>query len=169
AALQGPRLTPPEGATNGHLDRVTPQIASFPRFTGCLIGPPQAVRERACLSVGRPPHTPAIAISPIRKLQKISAIDQDGNLVTTSRLPSVAVANKPPGWNRRSAAARLSISSSSWTPCTTISVGLPVAAMIGGVDRDDRYAGHQAREAGYAALFRGICKGRIDEGFAWAR
>jgi hypothetical protein len=29
-------------------------------------------------------------ISPIRKLQKTSAIDQDGNLVTTPRLSSVA-------------------------------------------------------------------------------
>jgi hypothetical protein len=40
--------------------------------------------------------------------------------------------------------------------CTTIKL----------VDRDDRCAGHQAREAGYAALFRGIRNRRIDEGFA---
>jgi hypothetical protein len=36
----------------------------------------------------------------MRKLQKTGAVDQDGNIVTIPRLPSVAGSNKPPGWNR---------------------------------------------------------------------
>jgi hypothetical protein len=43
----------------------------------------------------------------MRKLRKTGAVDQDGNLVTIPRLPSVAGANKPPGWNRWSAAEKI--------------------------------------------------------------
>jgi hypothetical protein len=43
----------------------------------------------------------------MRKLRKTGAVDQDGNLVTIPRLPSVAGANKPPGWNRWSAAEKV--------------------------------------------------------------
>ena len=42
----------------------------------------------------------------MRKLRKTGAVDQDGNLVTIPRLPSVAGSNKPPGWNRWSAAEK---------------------------------------------------------------
>jgi hypothetical protein len=42
----------------------------------------------------------------MRKLRKTGAVDQDGNLVTIPRLPSVAGANKPPGWNRWSPAEK---------------------------------------------------------------
>jgi hypothetical protein len=48
-----------------------------------------------------------MASSPMRKLRKTGAVDQDGNLVTIPRLPSVAGANKPPGWNRWSAAEKV--------------------------------------------------------------
>jgi hypothetical protein len=47
-----------------------------------------------------------MASSPMRKLRKTGAIDQDGNVVTIPRLPSVTGANKPPGWNRWSAAEK---------------------------------------------------------------
>ena len=43
----------------------------------------------------------------MRKLRKTGAIDEDGNLVTIPRLPSVTGANKPPGWNRWSAAEKV--------------------------------------------------------------
>lgn len=36
----------------------------------------------------------------MRKLRKTRAVDQDGNVVTIPRLPSVAGRNKPSGWNR---------------------------------------------------------------------
>ena len=36
----------------------------------------------------------------MRKLRKTGAVDENGNLVTIPRLPSVTGANKPPGWNR---------------------------------------------------------------------
>jgi hypothetical protein len=42
----------------------------------------------------------------MRKLRKTGAIDQDGQVVTIPRLPSVAGANKPPDWNRWSAAEK---------------------------------------------------------------
>ena len=42
----------------------------------------------------------------MRKLRKPVAVDQDGNVVTIPRLPSVAVSNKPPGWNRWSPAEK---------------------------------------------------------------
>jgi hypothetical protein len=42
----------------------------------------------------------------MRKLRKTGAADQDGNLVTIPRLPSVAGSNKPPGWNRWSPAEK---------------------------------------------------------------
>jgi hypothetical protein len=42
----------------------------------------------------------------------------------------------------------------------------PVAAMIAElIATIEMPAGHQARARGYAAVFRGICKRRIDEGF----
>jgi len=43
----------------------------------------------------------------MRKLRKTGAVDQDGNIVTIPRLPSVAGSNKPPGWNRWSPAERV--------------------------------------------------------------
>jgi len=43
----------------------------------------------------------------MRKLRKTGAVDQDGSLVTIPRLPSVSGANKPPGWNRWSAAEKV--------------------------------------------------------------
>jgi hypothetical protein len=42
----------------------------------------------------------------MRKLRKTGAVDQDGNIVTVPRLPSVAGSNKPPGWNRWSPAEK---------------------------------------------------------------
>jgi hypothetical protein len=42
----------------------------------------------------------------MRKLRKTGAVDQDGNLVTIPRLPSVSGSNKPPGWNRWSPAEK---------------------------------------------------------------
>ena len=42
----------------------------------------------------------------MRKLRKTGAVDDNGNLVTIPRLPSVTGANKPPGWNRWSAAEK---------------------------------------------------------------
>jgi hypothetical protein len=36
----------------------------------------------------------------MRKLRKTGAVYQDGNVVTIPRLPSVAGANRPPGWKR---------------------------------------------------------------------
>jgi hypothetical protein len=42
----------------------------------------------------------------MRKLRKTGAVDENGNLVTIPRLPSVTGANKPPGWNRWSAAEK---------------------------------------------------------------
>jgi hypothetical protein len=52
------------------------------------------------------PHIRAMASSPMRKLRKTGAVDQDGNVVTSPRLPSVTGAHKPPGWNRWSAAEK---------------------------------------------------------------
>ena len=43
----------------------------------------------------------------MRKLRKTGAVDQDGNIVTIPRLPSVVGSNKPPGWNRWSPAERV--------------------------------------------------------------
>jgi hypothetical protein len=43
----------------------------------------------------------------MRKLRKTGAVDQDGNVVTIPRLPSVAASNKPPGWNRWSDAEKV--------------------------------------------------------------
>jgi len=42
----------------------------------------------------------------MRRLRKTGAVDENGNLVTIPRLPSVTGANKPPGWNRWSAAEK---------------------------------------------------------------
>src|SRR5262249_3240107 len=55
---------------------------------------------QACLSYGRPPHTPVMASSRMRRLRKTGAVDQDGNVVIIPRLPPVAGSNKPPGWKR---------------------------------------------------------------------
>jgi len=43
----------------------------------------------------------------MRKLRKTGAVDQDGNVVTIPRLPSVVGANKPPGWKQWSAAEKV--------------------------------------------------------------
>ena len=43
----------------------------------------------------------------MRKLRKTGAVDQDGNVVTIPRLPSVSGTNKPPGWKRWSPAERV--------------------------------------------------------------
>jgi len=42
----------------------------------------------------------------MRKLRKTGAVDQDGNVITIPRLPSVAGSNKPPGWKRWSPAEK---------------------------------------------------------------
>src|SRR5215470_16725986 len=62
-------------------------------------------REAACLS-GQRTHIRPMASSPMRRLRKTGAVDQNGNLITIPRLPSVTGANKPPGWNRWSAAEK---------------------------------------------------------------
>jgi hypothetical protein len=43
----------------------------------------------------------------MRRLRKTGAVDQDGNVVTIPRLPAVTGADKPPGWNRWSAAEKV--------------------------------------------------------------
>jgi hypothetical protein len=43
----------------------------------------------------------------MRKLRKTGALDQDGNLITIPRLPSVTGTNRPPGWNWWSAAEKV--------------------------------------------------------------
>jgi hypothetical protein len=43
----------------------------------------------------------------MRKLRKTGAVDADGNVVTIPRLPSVTGPDKPPGWNRWSAAEKV--------------------------------------------------------------
>jgi hypothetical protein len=48
-----------------------------------------------------------MATSPMRKLRKTGAVDQDSNFVTIPRLPSVAGANRPPGSNRWSTAEKV--------------------------------------------------------------
>jgi signal transduction histidine kinase len=58
------------------------------------------------LAACSPPHIRAMASSPMRKLRKTGAVDQDGNVVIIPRLPSVTGANKPRGWNRWSAAEK---------------------------------------------------------------
>src|SRR5215471_13717030 len=45
--------------------------------------------------------------SPMRRARKIGAVDQDGNLVTIPRLPSVTNADKPAGWQRWSDAEKV--------------------------------------------------------------
>ena len=52
-------------------------------------------------------YTRTMASSPMRKLRKTGALDQEGNLITIPRLPSVTGTNKPPGWNRWSAAEKV--------------------------------------------------------------
>jgi len=42
----------------------------------------------------------------MRKLRKTGAVDEDGNVVTIPRLPSVTGSNKPPGWKRWSPAEK---------------------------------------------------------------
>jgi hypothetical protein len=48
-----------------------------------------------------------MAGSPIRRLRRIGAVDQDGKVIVIPRLPSVTGADKPPGWNRWSAAEKV--------------------------------------------------------------
>jgi hypothetical protein len=43
----------------------------------------------------------------MRKLRKTGVADQDGNVVTIPRLPSVTGTHKPPGWNRWSASEKV--------------------------------------------------------------
>ena len=64
-------------------------------------------RQCSCYGVGRRPHTPVMASSPMRKLRKTGAVGQDGKLITIPRLPSVTGTNKPTGWNRWSAAEKV--------------------------------------------------------------
>src|SRR5215469_12899871 len=47
------------------------------------------------------------ANSPMRKLRKTGAVDPDGNVVTIPRLPPVAGADKPAGWERWSDAEKV--------------------------------------------------------------
>jgi len=48
-----------------------------------------------------------MANSPMRKLRKMGAVDPDGNVVTIPRLPPVAGADKPAGWERWSDAEKV--------------------------------------------------------------
>jgi len=48
-----------------------------------------------------------MANSPMRKLRKTGAVDPDGNVVTIPRLPPVAGADKPAGWERWSDAEKV--------------------------------------------------------------
>jgi hypothetical protein len=43
----------------------------------------------------------------MRRLRKTGAVDQDGNVVTIPRLPTVTNADKPPGWDRWSEAEKV--------------------------------------------------------------
>jgi hypothetical protein len=43
----------------------------------------------------------------MRKLRKTGAVDTDGNVVIIPGLPSVTGSNRPPGWNRWSAAEKV--------------------------------------------------------------
>jgi hypothetical protein len=43
----------------------------------------------------------------MRRLRRTGAVDQEGNVVTIPRLPSVAGGNKPPGWKRWSPAEKV--------------------------------------------------------------
>jgi hypothetical protein len=64
----------------------------------------------------------------MRKLPTTGAVDQDGNIVTIPRLPSVTGSNKPLGWNRWSAAEKAEdLLGSALPPCTSIFPGLPTA------------------------------------------
>jgi hypothetical protein len=71
---------------------------------------PGPIHRRArslLLAAWSPPHIRAMASSSMRKLRKTGAVDQDGNVVTIPRLPSLTGAHKPPGWNRWSAAEKV--------------------------------------------------------------
>jgi hypothetical protein len=71
-------------------------------------GPLSHARKKARLPERRAPATyPVMASSPMRKLRKTGVVDQDGNVVTIPRLPSVTGTHKPPGWNRWSAAEKV--------------------------------------------------------------
>ena len=92
-----------------------PELPSWPlaaRPVAPLSGAPanpddsQARASHACPVYGHPPHTPAMASSPIRKLRKTRAVDQDGNVVIIPRLPSISGSNKPPSWKRWSPAQK---------------------------------------------------------------
>jgi hypothetical protein len=53
-----------------------------------------------------PSHSRPMASSPMRRLRKTGAVDQDGEVVTIPRLPSVTGSCKLTGWNRRSPAEK---------------------------------------------------------------
>jgi hypothetical protein len=80
-----------------------------------------------------------MASSPMCKLRKTGAVDQDGNVVAIPRLPSVAGSNKPPGWNRWSPAEKaehlLGLAS---TGCTTTFPGRPTISIPTGLQRRRR-------------------------------
>jgi hypothetical protein len=68
---------------------------------------PLHTHARSLLALEHGVRTYAGMASPsMRRLRKTGAVDQDGNLVTIPRLPSVTGANKPPGWNRWGAAEK---------------------------------------------------------------
>ena len=72
-------------------------------------GPHSHAREetRACLGTRRPAHTPAMTGSPMRRLRQSGALDPDtGEVIVIPRLPRVAGASKPPGWDRWPAAEK---------------------------------------------------------------
>ena len=65
-------------------------------------------RARSGLWCARhPPHTLGMASSPMRRLRKTAAVDQDGSVVTIPRLPPVAGTDKPAGWDRWSDAEKV--------------------------------------------------------------
>jgi len=51
----------------------------------------QRARVTLALGYGRPPRSRPMASSPMRRLRKTGAVDQDGNVVTIPRLPSVGL------------------------------------------------------------------------------
>ena len=101
------------------------------------MGKPDDSRARAshaCLGCGRPPHTPVMASSLMRKLRKTGGRRSGRQRRNHPRLPSVADSNKPPGWNRWVRRRRLSISlASASTACTSTFPGVPTTSIRTGL------------------------------------
>jgi hypothetical protein len=91
---QDPEATLPALYIAGRDVRLAPRLA------------PSRADAGGDLGSWRPPHTPAMAGSSMRRLRK-TVVNQDGNVVTIPRLPPVAGADRPPGWNRWSAAGKV--------------------------------------------------------------